>query len=150
MSGKSALTPKQEAYVELRACGADMQNAVQTVYGPSMNTTDAKDLEKLPKITQALINQRARNAHMLGLTRDSVLQGFVDAIDQAKAMADPMAQIAGWREVGKVCGFYAPEVKKVELSGNAKRIIDRMQTLSDQELLEIAGAEDIPFVEKAE
>jgi hypothetical protein len=144
------LTEKQAAYVELRATGADMQNAVKTAYGPGMNTTDAKDLEKIPKITQALVNERAKNAYMLGLTRDKVLQGFIDAIDQAKLLADPVAQIAGWREVAKVCGFYAPEVKKVELTGTAKRVIDRMQQLTDQELLEIAAADDIEFVERVQ
>jgi hypothetical protein len=144
------LTPKQTAYVELRAMGADQQNAVKTAYGPGMNTTDAKELEALPKITQALVNERAKNAFMLGLTRDKVLQGIVDAIDQAKLLADPMAQIAGWREAAKICGFYAPEVKKVELTGTAKRVVDRLQSLSDQELMEIAMAEDIEYVERAQ
>jgi hypothetical protein len=145
---KSLLTVKQSAYVEARAMGVDMQNAVKTVYGPGMNTTDAKDLETNPKITAALASERAKNAFMLGMTRDKVLQGFLDAIDQAKMLADPMSQIAGWREISKVCGFNAPEVKKIELTGTAKRIVDRMQSLSDQELLEIANAEDIPFVER--
>lgn len=145
---KSVLTAKQAGYVEMRAMGADMQNAVRTVYGPGMNTTDAKDIEANPKVTAALINERAKNAYMLGMTRDKVLQGFLDAVDQAKVLADPMAQIAGWREIAKVCGFYAPEVKKIELSGTAKRVADKLATLSDQELLDLANAEDIPFVEQ--
>lgn len=148
-SALSPLTPKQAAYVELRAMGADQNNAVKTAYGPGMNTTDAKDLEANPKISAALINERAKNAYMLGLTRDKVLRGFMDAIDQAKLLADPLTQIAGWREIAKVCGFYAPEVKKVELTGSSKAILDRMQAMSDEELLKL-GAEDIEFVERAE
>lgn len=147
MAVKSMLTDKQSAYVELRAMGADQQNAVKTVYGPSMNTTDAKDIEKSPKVTQALINARAKNAYMLGLTREKVLQGFMDAIDQARVMADPVAQIAGWREIAKVCGFYAPETKKVEIVGSAKKVLDRMSALSDDELLKIYQAEDVVDVE---
>lgn len=148
--GKSILTDKQADYVELRAMGADMQNAVQAVYGPGMNTTDAKDLEKNPKVKQALINERAKNALMLGMTRDKVLQGFLDAIDQAKLISDPATQIAGWREIAKVCGFYAPEVKKIELTGTAKRIADRMASMTDEELLQITQAEDVPFVERTD
>lgn len=143
------MTKKQGDYVELRAMGADMQNAVRTAYGPGMNTTDAKDLEANPKITAALVNERAKNAYMLGLTREKVLQGFMDAVDQAKILADPLAQIAGWREIAKVCGFYAPEVKKIQLNGPAKAVLDRLQTLSDDELLQMGQAEDIPFVERA-
>lgn len=126
-----------------------MQNAIKTAYGPGMNTTDAKDLEANPKITAALVNERAKNAFLLGLTREKVLRGFMDAIDQAKILADPVAQIAGWREVAKVCGFYAPEVKKIEFGGSAKAVLDRMQAMSDEELLRL-GAEDVEFVERVE
>lgn len=103
-----------------------------------------------PKLRQALINEQVKNAVMLGLTRDQVLQGMMDAVDQAKTMADPVAQIAGWREIAKICGFYAPEVKKIELTGGAKRVVDRMQQLSDKELFEIANATDIDFVEASD
>lgn len=140
------LTKKQDGYVEMRAMGASEKFSAITVFGPkSGNTTDR--LEKLPKIKQALINKQAANAYMLGLSRDTVLQGMLDAIDQAKMLADPMTQVAAWREVAKVCGFYAPEVKKIELSGPAQKVIDRMQQLSDEELAQIANAQDIEFVE---
>lgn len=146
--GKSILTKKQADYVELRAMGADMQNAVQTVYGPGMNTTDAKDVERNPKVTQALINERAKNAYMLGMTREKVLQGFLDAIEQGKILADPMAQIAGWREIAKVCGFNAPEVKKIELTGSAKVVMDKLSSLPDDELLKLYNSDVVDIEAK--
>jgi hypothetical protein len=34
---------------------------------------------------------------------------MLEAIDRARVRADPAAQIAAWREIGKMLGYYAPE-----------------------------------------
>ncbi|MGA0610082.1 hypothetical protein [Caldimonas sp. KR1-144] len=134
------LTPKQAAYVDARAYGMTKKDAAAAAGYADINFEGNK-LEKLPKITQALISERAKTAHMLGLTREKVLQGILDAIDSAKIISDPAVEIMGWKEIAKICGFYAPEVKKVELSGPAAKVLDRMQQLSDEELLRIHEAE---------
>jgi len=70
-------------------------------------------------------------------SRKQVLEGFLDAIGQAKLMSDPAVQIAGWREIGKMCGYYAPEVKEVNINVGAKRVIGQLEVMSDAELLEM-------------
>jgi hypothetical protein len=70
-------------------------------------------------------------------SRKQVLEGFLEAIEQAKLMSEPATQIAGWREIGRMCGYYAPEVKEVNVNVTAKRVIGQLETLSDEALLEM-------------
>lgn len=151
MRPKSSLTEpklnaKQQTFVDVVAMGGSDVSAIRA-YNPDYDTTQARQMAGSEKVQQAITRAKGKNAYMLGLSREDVLQGMMDAVSDAKMIADPMAQIAGWREIAKVCGFYAPEVKKLELTGSAKRVADRMQALSDEELLQIANAEDIDFVE---
>ena len=75
----------------------------------------------------------------MNVSRDRVLQELEDAVDVAREKSDPGAMIAGWREIGKICGYYAPErVTKIDVNIAAKRFIDRLETMSDQELLDFA------------
>lgn len=131
------LTKKQAAYVDAIASGASIVKAARGA-GYVNPEKAVHALEKNVNITLALEQERAKNALFLGFSRRDVLEGIADAIEQAKTMADPMAQIAGWREVAKICGYYAPEVKKVELTHSHKRKLDELELLSDQELLEMA------------
>lgn len=100
-------------------------------------------------IKKALSAERRRNQYMLGMTRETILQGIKDAVDQAVLLADPVAQIMGWKEIGKICGFYAPEVKRIELSDGAKNYLQRMEQMSDDELLKLGESEvtDVEFEE---
>lgn len=125
-----------------RASGLNAKDSMAAA-GMKPNDGTANALEKLPRVKELLKAEQRKNAYMLGLTREQVLQGMMDAIDQAKLLSDPLTQIAGWREVAKICGFYAPEVKKVELSGSGKQVIDRLRSLSDEELLQIAEGDVI-------
>jgi phage terminase small subunit len=71
------------------------------------------------------------------MTRERVVQELLEAIDMARQQADPGTMIAGWREIGRLCGFYAPEVKKVDIGINARRVIGKLEALSDAELLQL-------------
>jgi hypothetical protein len=56
-----------------------------------------------------------------------------------------MGMIAGWREIAKICGFYAPERRKVAGSIDGEALQAKMASLSDAELLAIAdGRPDLP------
>lgn len=138
----SLLTAGQEKFALARASGLNAKDSMVAA-GMKPNDGTANALEKLPHVQELLKAEQRRNAYMLGLTREQVLQGMMDAVEQAKILSDPLTQIAGWREIAKVCGFYAPEVKKVEISGTGKQVVDRMRQLSDAELLAIAEGEVI-------
>jgi phage terminase small subunit len=138
------LTEKQVAYVENRAgYGMTKQDAAKAAgYAASSAPSTATNLENLPAITEAMAAERARNARMSGVTRQDVIDGIKEAIDQAKLLAEPMAQIAGWREIAKMNGYYAPEIKELRLTGSQEAKMQEMKALTDEELLELAAKDD--------
>jgi hypothetical protein len=142
------LEARRAEYVEARASGLTMKDSME-VAGMKYNPGTSHALENHPDIKKALSSEHRKNAYMLGLTREDVLEGMMDAIGQARLIADPMAQIAGWREIAKICGFYAPEVKKIELGDSAKTFLARLEQMDDEELLKMANAEviDVDFTE---
>lgn len=88
---------------------------------------------------QALVAQERRKfEEEAKMNRKKVLDGFIEAIDMARLISDPHAMIKGWTEIGKLCGYYAPEVRKIDVSISAKRLIDKLEVMSDDELLQLA------------
>jgi phage terminase small subunit len=130
------LTDNQKAYVENRAYGMNKQDAARGA-GYSDAAKEALRLEQLPTITEALQAERSANARLSGFTRQDVLDGIKEAINDAKILADPQAQIAGWREIAKICGHYAPEVKQHVLTSGQQAVRGNMELLSDEDLLRI-------------
>ena len=88
------------------------------------------------KIRQSL---RAR----VDITKEDVLTGIQKAIFQADLLSDPMAQIAGWREISKMLGYDAPREIKITINGAVKDVRKQIAQLGDEELVELLGADDV-------
>jgi hypothetical protein len=147
------LNEKQGKYVEARAAGlSERQAAIKAGAPPRVAGQFGHRWENQGKVRKALTGQRAINALFLGLTREDVLTGLMDAVEHAQLLSDPGNEIAGWREIAKICGFYAPEVKKIHLSDGAKTYLSQMESMSDEDLLKLAMEDviDVDFVEKPE
>ena len=99
---------------------------------PQSNLTDVA-----PAIQAALTKEFKKNAEIAGVTREDIIQGLLDAANMGRIAADPMAMIAAYRELGKLCGYYAPEVKKVEHELGAETL-HALENLSDSELMRMA------------
>ena len=56
-------------------------------------------------------------------------------------IADPMAIIRGAQELNKMCGFYAPEEKRITLNTNQKKLIEKYDHMTDEELALAASKE---------
>ena len=69
-----------------------------------------------------------------------MLAGLLEAVEQARVQSNPAAMVSGLREIGKMLGFYAPEVKKVDLNVAGQVELKRMNQMSDVELLKIIAA----------
>jgi hypothetical protein len=52
------------------------------------------------------------------------------------------AQIRGWVEIAKLLGYYAPEVKKLNLSVSGQVLMSKYEGTSDEELLGVIWAEE--------
>lgn len=54
----------------------------------------------------------------------------------ARLAADPATMIKGWRKWAKSWA-YAPEVKKIEVTDNQKRLQSKFTAMTDEELLKV-------------
>jgi hypothetical protein len=117
--------------------------AVRAGYSSKTARQIAHELLTRPDVAEAVRAGEAEIAAKAQVTRAAVLHGFQEAIELGRSRADPSAMIAGWREIAKMCGFYAPERKCVELSTAGLAISARLEDMSDAELANLiaSGAE---------
>jgi phage terminase small subunit len=71
------------------------------------------------------------------LRREDVLNGLLEAVEQARVQSNPMAMIRGWVEIAKLMGLAAPERIKVDLNVAGQVEMRRLNSLSDAELLKL-------------
>jgi phage terminase small subunit len=149
----SSMTPKQHAFVQARLKGLNCVQAAQAA-GYATPNVQGYQMESNPTIMAALKRERERAERVSDMSKKRVMDGMLHAIDQAKLLADPTAQISGWREIAKMCGYYEPKKVQLEVSVSAKRMFSQFETLSDAELLKLAETEIIDvdgvFVEDGE
>ncbi len=119
-------------------CGA--QAAIRSGVAPSGAHVWASRALRNAKVSAALKACQAADATRLSIQRESVLNGLLEAVGQAREQGNPMAMIRGWSEVAKLMGFYAPGQVKVDLNVTNQAEMGRLNQLSDAELLKIIEA----------
>ena len=124
---------KMHRYAEARLLGMTKSQAAKHVgykgAGPEHNS----------KVKAYLATQREVMRQRNQISRDDVIQGFKVAIDDAKLLSDPTAQIAGWREIGKMLGHYEPETKRLILTTDQEQQKHQLETMAEDELLRLAS-----------
>lgn len=135
--GRPKLSPRQQEYIENRARGLDRQQSA-VLAGYADHNDAGGQVEESTDVQQELARIRAETAKDAGITKDMVAGGLKRAADMAQTMADPVGMVAAWRELGKLLGFYAPAVKKIEKGINRKDLLAAMDQLSDEELLQLS------------
>ena len=132
------LTEMQRQFVTYFVDQQMTQTAAARAAGFSNPGTAANQMMQHPKIERAIAERRAEYAAASQVTKKRVIDGFLESIEMAKIKADPLTMIAGWREVGKMCGFYEPTKAKIEVSVQGQVLIQRLNAMSDEELLKLA------------
>lgn len=94
---------------------------------------------KKPNVIAAREQLRVSLRGRTDFTREDVIAGMKEGIDLAKIIADPMAMIAGWREVAKLQGFDKESVINININGSAAQVQRQIQGLSTAKLLELSG-----------
>lgn len=93
---------------------------------------------------EAIEKERLAYAEESKITKRKVMEMHMEAFEMAKLMSEPSTMVSAAREMGKLCGYYEP--KKVDVSLNVSGQIERMDKLTDAQLLEIinkGGADEI-------
>lgn len=135
---KKPLTPRQRKFIRLMGEGFTGQADAAKKAGFAAPSQAAIRLLNDPKIQLAIAKEKEKYAKASGMTKKKVIDGMVEAIDMARLKADPTAMIQGYREVGRMCGFYEPTKTQVEVSVNGQVMLQQMQAMTDEELLQLA------------
>lgn len=136
----SPLTNKQREFVKYIAEGFN-QTTAANMSGFKCPATVGSQLVRKPNVIKALKAAREEYAKSSAMTKKKVMDGFLEAIAQAKLLADPSAQIQGWNSVAKMCGYFEPTRHRIEVDVRGKVIIEKLQTLSDEDLLKLADGD---------
>lgn len=124
---------RQKLYAQNRARGLG-KKASASLAGYSDTNGAGAQVEESEDVREYIARLQKETADNAGVTKEMVAQGLVEAAALAKQMADPTGMVAAWRELGKLLGHYAPEVKKVEKSINKRDLKAAIEDLSDDEL----------------
>lgn len=130
------LTVKQSRFVhEYLVDGNGTQAAIRAGYGAAGARVTACRLLTNPNVQKAVEARQASDAARLGIDRQNVLAGLLEAVDMARTQMNPAAMVAALREIGKLMGFYAPEVKEVKLSATQEATQKDFAAMTDAQLL---------------
>lgn len=132
------LTPTQKLFIKFMGEGDNQTNAaIRAGIKPSSASAVATQYRKHDIINRLIDAERAKYAEAAQMTREKVMDGMLESIEMAKLMSEPSSMIAGWREIGKICGFYAPVEHKVKVDVTGNIVLDKLNSMSDAELLKI-------------
>lgn len=138
ISARKPLTERQAKFVELVARHGMQPVAALVSMGVKSPKINAAHMARSLNVQRA-IQREQELAEKAGLmTKKKVLDGFLEAIDMARTLADPVAMTGGWREIAKMCGYYEPTKHKLEVSVNGQVVIQKLQQLDDEQLLKLA------------
>lgn len=101
------------------------------------------DLSTRGHIVEARERLRRDMRGATATTKEDVIQGFLDAVEHAKILADPRAEIAGWKEIGLLQGHYAPAQVDVNMNAAVEVLQTALRALPTDELVKRLGVDDI-------
>jgi phage terminase small subunit len=134
------LRPQEEQFCQNLMLGMNQTQAVRNANFTTSNPgVYANQLIRKPNVVKRLAELRVEAQREFEITREEVLEGLKSAIADAKLQADPTAQISGWREIGKMLGYYAPERKQIEISESEEAFHKRLESMDTEDLLKLVG-----------
>jgi len=128
------LTDKQMRFAQAWAKGMSIPAAGREA-GYADGGSMAYQLAKDPAVLKIVQLEREAYQEACQLTREDVVEGLKKAIDMAELQSEPGTMIAGWRQIGLLCGYYAPQKISVDVNDNSA--MARLNRLSDEELVTI-------------
>ena len=132
------LSVRQEKFVEhYSLCGNAAEAARLAGYSARSAKVQACRLTNDNRVIAEIAKRRRAYQQELQITKDDVVVGLLNAIQLAKEQQNPSAMISGFSQVAKLCGFYEPDVSRIEISDESLRLRHQFAAMSDDELLAV-------------
>ena len=135
------LSARQERFVEHYALCGNAAEAARLA-GYSAKTARVIGSENLtkPAVKAALVARQQLFREELRVTKGDVISGLQEAIQTARDQQNPAAMISGLAQIAKLCGFYEPETRRVELSAPGEKLKAKFASMTDAELIGLISA----------
>jgi Terminase small subunit len=130
------LTEQQKSFCYNIAVGMIQTQAARAA-GYKFPDSSALVLLKQPAVIEQITKEQAKWEKTADMTRKKVIDGLQDAIQIARLQADAQAMVAGWREIARICGYYAPEQKKINITVSGAVQLSQIEDMSDEELAKL-------------
>lgn len=136
------LPAKQQAFVDWIASGLTPTAAAKRA-GYSKPGTIGPDLMIREEVRLHIEYHQAQHAKEMGMTREKVQEGLLEAIEVARELGDAGSMIRGWAEVARIAGLNQPDKKEIDVNINtAGQATQRqLRQLPTTQLLELVGQE---------
>lgn len=128
------LTTLQRNFVKLWASGETLLSA-SIKAGYADGGTYAYRMARMPNILKLYNEEKAAYESASNMSRKRVIDGLLEAIADAKLLEEPSSQIAGWREIGKLCGYFEPVKVQHTVTHEGTIVVDRLNKMDDAALL---------------
>lgn len=138
------LTDMQKLFVQHWAKGDSITSA--TLRAGYSDDGVGYRLVRQPNILAYKAKFEAKYEAAAQMTREKVMGMLQEGYDMAKLMSEPASMIAAAREVGKMCGYYAPVETKIRVDVSGNIMLNRLNTMSDAELLEVMAKGSVPLL----
>ena len=133
-----ALSGKQAAFAVAYARHHNASRAAREAgYAKGCASVTGTRLLANASVLEHLRTLEALTAVDMGMSRERLLAELQGAAALAKEKREPMAMIAAWREIGKICGFYQPDRVRVAVDLAGQGDLAQVERMTDDELLAI-------------
>ena len=133
----SEITLQQETFANAVLEGSNLSNAARAAGIP---VASAGNVLRTNQVQMLIEEARREISNITTLKRIDVMNLFLEAIDMARTMADPANMINGADKIAKMLGYYAPETKRLELTMDQNLLQNKLRSLSDDELADLASS----------
>ena len=130
------LTPQQLIFVRAWASGESI-NTASARAGYNDSASYAHRMTVMPNILKVYHAEKVKYEAACDMSRKRVMDGLLEAVEMAKLMAEPSTMVSGWREIGKMCGYYEPTKIQVDVNVAHDVTVRQLNGMSDAELLKL-------------
>jgi hypothetical protein len=133
------LTLQQREFAKLWASGESIASA--TVRAGYADEGFGYRMARMPSILRVYQAEKAAYEQASQMTRKKVMDGLLEAVEMAKLMAEPATMVSGWREIGRMCGYYEPVKHTLDINIKGDVTLRQLNSMSDAELLKALHSE---------
>lgn len=154
--GRETCTKEKAALVDVNKPLTDMQKEFvrEWAKGESISTAAARagfastsigyQLVRMPNVLayKATFEQKYEAAAQMN--RKKVMDMHMEAFEMAKLMSEPASMVSAAREIGKMCGYYAPVEVKVKVDHAGEIVANQLNSMTDADLLLLVSQGQFP------